>query len=159
MQTFKRIRFSRSAALGLLSGGVLFGFAAVAHGQLQPRVNRLQPHATAAPAVTTAAPATATTTIAATGQTSDQKIRLSQYVDKTNATIKTEVHANGKIVTDDERKAVTEHWRLSTRLLRCRDVASDVGDQASIAEVDADLATLDTKFDAQLKALNAKAPK
>ncbi len=159
MQTSKRIRFSRSAALGLLSGTVLFGFAAVAQGQLQrPRIV-LQPHASASASASTAAPATATTTIASAGQTSDQKIRLSQYVDKTNSFVHSTVHVGGKAVTDDERKAISEHWRLSMRLLRCRDLASNVGDQASVAEVDADLATLDAKFDTNLKALNAKAPK
>lgn len=160
MHTSKRTRFARSAAIGLLSCGTLLAAGAVAFAQA-PRIH-LPPGRNTAGAPATAAasaPATPSTTIAATGQTSDQKIRLSQYVDKTNALIHSSVHAGGKAVTDDERKAVSAHWRLSMRLLRCRDVASDVGDQASVSLVDQDLAALDANFATQLKALNAKAPK
>ena len=147
--------------MGLLSGSVLFGSVAAAQGQLHGPNIHIQPHASssAPAAASTPTPATTTTTIATTGQTSDQKIRLSQYVDKTNAFIHSTVHVGGKAVSDEERKAIAQHWRLSMRLLRCRDLASNAGDQASVSLVDADLATLDAKFDAELKALNAKAPK
>lgn len=170
MQTAKRIRISRSLGLALASGAAIVALAVAASAQqrvdprLRPPILRPGAPATAAP-VASAVPSTATTAAAATtaisgeGQTSDQKVRLNTYIDHTNATIHAEVHAGGKVVTDDERKVVKDHWRISMRLLRIRDVAEDSKDAASIATVDADLALLDTHLSTTLKALNAKAPK
>ena len=161
MQMAKRIRISRSLGLAIASGAVIVGLAAGASGQqrVDPRL-RLPGRAGTTPIATASAvPSTATTTISGEGQTSDQKVRFNTYVDKTNTTIKTEVHANGKAVTEDERKVIRDHWRISMRLLRIRDVAEDSKDTASVATCDADLALLDTHLSTSLKALNAKAPK
>lgn len=167
MQTGKRIRISRSLGLALASGAAIVAVAAAASAQqrVEPRLRPPILHpgvATSAKPVVSAVPSTAattTTTISGEGQTSDQKVRFNTYIDRTNATIHAEVHAGGKAVTDDERKVVKEHWRISTRLLRIRDVAEDSKDAASIATVDADLALLDAHLSTKLKALNAKAPK
>jgi len=165
MQNSKRIRFSSVVAVGTLSGAACIAVASGVFAQTPTLQQRFHPlgsaHAQtgATPTASAAAPATATTTIASSGQTTPQKTRLALYVDKTNASIHTAVHAGGKAVTAEERAAVKEHWRLSMRLLRVRDVAEDSNDPGTMTQVDADMALLDSKFAVQLAALNAKAPK
>ncbi|MEO8874846.1 MAG: hypothetical protein ABI461_04595 [Polyangiaceae bacterium] len=152
-------------AIGTLSGAACIGVASSVFAQtplVRPGTVRPlsgQHAATAATPASAAAPATATTTIASAGQTTPQKTRLAQYVDKINAQVHTAVHAGGKVITQDERNAVKDHWRLSMRLLRVRDVAEAANDPATMQQVDADLAVLDAHFQTQMAALNAKAPK
>jgi hypothetical protein len=161
MRKSKPNRVLPSVAIGTLTGAVLLGVTAVAFAQAHvPTLQqRFKPAASAHPATpaTTAAPTT--TTISPTGQATDQKTRLAQYVDKTNATIHAGVHANGKVVTQDERNLVKEHWRITMRLLRIRNLAEDANDTATVSECDSDLASMDTHLQTTLVALNAKAPK
>ena len=163
MQNSKSNRALPGAVIGVLSGAVLLGITAVAFAQAHTPTlqQRFRPQGSAsghtvAPSGT-AAPAT--TTIANGGQANDQKTRLAQYVDKTNATIHAGVHANGKEPTQDERNLVKEHWRITMRLLRIRDLAEDAKDTATVSECDSDLATMDQHLQTTLVALNAKAPK
>jgi hypothetical protein len=160
MRKSKPNRVLSGAVIGVLSGAALLGFAVVAFAQGKPPTlqQRFKPAAshTTAPG-TTAAPVT--TTINPGGQASDQKTRLAQYVDRTNATIHAGVHANGKEPDQDERNLVKEHWRITMRLLRIRDLAEDEKDTATVSEFDSDLASMDTHLQTTLVALNAKAPK
>jgi hypothetical protein len=160
MRKSKPNRVLPSVAIGALAGAVLLGVTAVAFANppptLQQRFKPAAGHPTAAPP-TTAAPTT--TTINPGGQATDQKTRLAQYVDKTNATIHAGVHANGKEPDQDERNLVKEHWRITMRLLRIRDLAEDAKDTATVSECDSDLASMDSHLQTTLVALNAKAPK
>jgi hypothetical protein len=160
MQNSKSNRVLPGAVIGVLSGAMLLGITAVAFAQahppsLQQRFKPAPGH-TVAPAPTVAP---ATTTINNSGQATDQKTRLAQYVDKTNATIHAGVHANGKEPDQDERNLVKEHWRITMRLLRIRDLAEDAKDTATVSECDTDLASMDQHLQTTLVALNAKAPK
>jgi hypothetical protein len=163
MQNSKSNRALPGAVIGVLSGAVLLGVTAVAFAQSHAPTlqQRFKPGPTASGhtvAPTTTVPP-ATTTISPTGQASDQKTRLAQYVDRTNTTIHAGVHANGKEPTQDERNLVKEHWRITMRLERIRDLAEDAKDTASVSECDADLAAMDAHLQTTLVALNAKAPK
>jgi hypothetical protein len=163
MRNRKSNRVLPSVVLGVVGGAVLLGATAVAFAQAhQPTLQQRFKPATSSSGhtvspTTTVAPTT--TTISPTGQASDQKTRLAQYVDKTNATIHAGVHANGKEPTQDERNLVKEHWRITMRLLRIRDLAEDAKDTATVSECDSDLAAMDTHLQTTLVALNAKAPK
>lgn len=160
MQNLKSNRVLPGAVIGVLSGAMLLGVAAAAFAQGHPPSlqQRFKPSAShAAAPLTTAAPSN--TTINNAGQTSDAKSRLAQYVDKTNATIHAGVHANGKEPDQDERNLVKEHWRITMRLLRIRELAGAANDTASASECDSDLAAMDTHLQTTLTALNAKAPK
>ena len=161
MRNSKSNRVLPGAVIGVLSGAVLLGVTAVAFAQAHTPTlqQRFRPGASASGH--TAAPTVppATTTIANGGQANAQKTRLAQYVDKTNATIHAGVHANGKEPTQDERNLVKEHWRITMRLFRIRDLAEDANDTATVSECDADIASMDTHLQTTLIALNAKAPK
>ena len=164
MRNRKPNRVLPSVVVGVVSGAVLLGVTAVAFAQAHPPTPTLQQRfkpATSAHPVTPGAATVppATTTINPGGQASDQKTRLAQYVDKTNATIHAGVHANGKEPTQDERNLVKEHWRITMRLLRIRDLAEDEKDTATVSECDSDLAAMDAHLQTTLVALNAKAPK
>jgi hypothetical protein len=161
MQNLKSNRVLPGAVIGVLSGAMLLGVAAAAFAQghqptLQQRFRPSASHSAATPA-TTAPPSN--TTINSSGQANDAKTRLAQYVDKTNAIIHAGVHANGKEPDQDERNLVKEHWRITMRLLRIRELAEAANDTATVSECDADLATMDTHLQTTLAALNAKAPK
>jgi hypothetical protein len=163
MQNSKSNRALPGAVIGVLSGAVLLGMTAVAYAQSHAPTlqQRFRPGPTASGhtvAPTTTVPP-ATTTISNGGQATAQKTRLAQYVDKTNATIHAGVHANGKEPTQDERNLVKEHWRITMRLERIRDLAEDASDTATVNECDADLAAMDAHLQTTLVALNAKAPK
>jgi hypothetical protein len=158
MQNSKSLRV---LPVAVLSGAVLLGVTAVAFAQAHPpslqQRFRPAPHTTGAAPAATAAPTT--TTINNAGQTTDAKVRLAQYIDKTNATIHAGVHANGKEPDQDERNLVKEHWRITMRLLRIRELAESANDTASVSECDSDLAAMDSHLQTTLTALNAKAPK
>ncbi len=161
MQNSKSNRVLPGAVIGVVSGAMLLGVTAVAFAQGKPPSlqQRFKPAASGHTVAPTTTVPPATTTINNGGQANDQKTRLAQYVDKTNATIHAGVHANGKEPDQDERNLVKEHWRITMRLLRIRDLAEDAKDTATVSECDSDLASMDSHLQTTLVALNAKAPK
>lgn len=172
------MRFSRPTLLmGAVALSATAALAGPQPGVIAPRATTnttvtatavATPVASAAPSATTptaVAPSdasvatTSTADAGASSETADQIARRKAYVDRTAAHIRDLVHANGKAVTDEERAAISRHWRHSMRLLRVRNLAEADSDQADVARVDALLATADMHLDAKLKALNIKAPK
>jgi hypothetical protein len=91
-------------------------------------------------------------------ENSFQHTRRGEYIEKTKLRTVDEVLANGKGVSQDERDAITAHWRTSMRLLRILDLAEDDKSKVHIARVGVVMDRVDEKFYTTLKQLNAKAP-
>lgn len=77
---------------------------------------------------------------------------------RTEARIRELVHSGRHVVTQEERKAVDDHWRRATRIWRIRHLAENAGDEATVARCDTLLARADKILETQLKKLADKAP-
>ena len=85
--------------------------------------------------------------------------RRAAYVGRTRETIRNQVLANEKGVTDAERKVIKNHWAHAFRLIRIWNIAEGLGDVGTAKAASTALINADNSLIGNLKKLNAKAPK
>lgn len=87
-----------------------------------------------------------------------QRARKAEYLAKTLRHIRALVHADGKELTDAERRSVEEHWQVALRLLRVRDVAEAEGDAAGAEAARELLQDAELRLYDHLLEMNQRAP-
>lgn len=88
----------------------------------------------------------------------DETPEQRSYEGRMDRDIRTWIHDGNHSATDDERKAIDEHWRRAARLWRIRKLANEAHDTTSVRRADALLARADRTLENELHRFRDRAP-
>ncbi len=88
----------------------------------------------------------------------DETPEQHSYEGRMDREIRTWIHEGNHEATDDERRAIDDHWKRSAKLWRIRKLANEAHDTASVRRVDGLLARADKVLENELHRFRDRAP-